>query len=65
MEGWAVAVIVRNDAKVELLVSKVKTVNGYRPQSAFWGTWLCTEIILLTSQRAVAAFIGMSNACEQ
>ena len=45
MEGWAVAVIVRNDAKVELLASKVKTVNGYRPQSAFWGTWMCTEAL--------------------
>ena len=45
MEGWMVAVIVRNDAKVELLASKVQTVNGYRPQSTFWGTWLCTEAL--------------------
>ena len=45
MEGWAVAVIVRNDAKVELLASKVKTVNGYRPQSAFWGTTLSLEAL--------------------
>ncbi|MDY5823680.1 MAG: hypothetical protein SPJ99_02310, partial [Candidatus Coprenecus sp.] len=41
----AVAVIVKNDAKGELLASKVKTVNGHRPQNALWGTCLCTEAL--------------------